>query len=171
MLYNYKGNIPKLNTPAFIAESAEIIGNVQIDEDVSIWFNTVIRGDVNFIKIGKKTNIQDNCVIHVSEKYPTIIGIGVTVGHSAIIHAAKVDDYCLVGMGTTVLDGVEIGRYSLIAAGSVVLQKLIIPEGMLVAGIPAKIVRTLTDDERKMLVESADNYLIYAKSYYNLKKI
>ncbi|MBU2636577.1 MAG: gamma carbonic anhydrase family protein, partial [Bacteroidetes bacterium] len=101
--------------PAFIAESAEIIGDIQIDEDASVWFNTVIRGDVNSIKIGKKTNIQDGCVIHVSEQFPTIIGEGVTVGHGVIIHAATVNDYCLIGMGSRILDGAEIGKYSLVA--------------------------------------------------------
>lgn len=154
--------------PAFIAESAEIIGDIQIDEDASVWFNTVIRGDVNSIKIGKKTNIQDGCVIHVSEQFPTIIGEGVTVGHGVIIHAATVNDYCLIGMGSRILDGAEIGKYSLVAAGSVVLQNVRIPEGVLVAGMPAKILRPLTDDERKALIESANNYVNYAKSFQHL---
>ncbi|MFH2004672.1 MAG: gamma carbonic anhydrase family protein [Bacteroidota bacterium] len=154
--------------PAFIAESAEIIGDIQIDEDASVWFNTVIRGDVNSIKIGKKTNIQDGCVIHVSEQFPTIIGEGVTVGHGVIIHAATVNDYCLIGMGSRILDGAEIGKYSLVAAGSVVLQNVRIPEGVLVAGMPAKILRPLTDDERKALIESANNYVNYARSFQHL---
>lgn len=154
--------------PAFIAESAEIIGDIQIDEDASVWFNTVIRGDVNSIKIGKKTNIQDGCVIHVSEQFPTIIGEGVTVGHGVIIHAATVNDYCLIGMGSRILDGAEIGKYSLVAAGSVVLQNVRIPEGVLVAGMPAKILRPLTDNERKALIESANNYVNYARSFQHL---
>ncbi|MDI6779340.1 MAG: gamma carbonic anhydrase family protein [Bacteroidota bacterium] len=168
MIYTYNSRKPKITMPAFIAESAEIIGDIQIDEDASVWFNTVIRGDVNSIKIGKKTNIQDGCVIHVSEQFPTIIGEGVTVGHGVIIHAATVNDYCLIGMGSRILDGAEIGKYSLVAAGSVVLQNVRIPEGVLVAGMPAKILRSLTDDERKALIESANNYVNYAKSFQHL---
>ncbi len=168
MIYIYNNIKPIITKPAFIAESAEIIGDVQIGVDASVWFNAVIRGDVNFIKISSKTNIQDSSVIHVSEKFPTLIGEGVTVGHSAIIHAATVKDYCLIGMGARILDGVEIGSFSLIAAGSVVLQNVKIPEGVLVAGMPAKILRPLTDDEQQALKESANNYVNYAKSFQNL---
>lgn len=171
MIYAINNFVPKINQAAFIANSADIIGDVQIDEDVSVWFNAVIRADLNFIKIGQKTNIQDSCIIHVTEQHPTIIGQGVTIGHSAIIHAATIEDNSLIGMSSTILDGAVIGKYSLVAAGSVVLQKALIPEGSLVIGSPAKVKRLLTDEERQLLVESAVNYVKYAKSFQHLVKL
>ncbi len=165
MIHKYQNKIPKLISPSFTAESAEIIGDVLIMEDASIWFNAVVRGDVNSILIGKGTNIQDGAIIHVSEVLPTIIGERVTVGHRAILHACTVGNYSLIGMGSCILDGAIIGEYTLVAAGSVVLQNKKIPDGSLVAGVPAKVMRELRDDEKKMLEESATNYIAYAKSY------
>lgn len=165
MIHEYQDKIPKLISPSFIADSAEIIGEVLIEEDASIWFTAVIRGDVNSIAIGKGTNIQDGAIIHVSETIPTIIGEGVTVGHRAILHACSVGNYSLIGMGSCILDGAIIGDYTLVAAGSVVLQNMKIPDGSLVAGVPAKIIRQLREDEKKMLEESAKNYIAYAKTY------
>ncbi|MDI6802523.1 MAG: gamma carbonic anhydrase family protein [Bacteroidota bacterium] len=165
MIHKYQNKIPKLISPSFTADSAEIIGDVLIMEDASIWFNAVIRGDINSISIGKGTNIQDGAIIHVSEVLPTIIGEGVTVGHRAILHACSVGNYSLIGMGSCILDGSVIGNYTLVAAGSVVLQNMKIPDGSLVAGVPAKVMRQLRNDEKNMLEESARNYIIYAKSY------
>jgi carbonic anhydrase/acetyltransferase-like protein (isoleucine patch superfamily) len=162
----YQGITPKIHPSVFVADGAQIIGDVEIGKDASVWFNTVIRGDVHYIRIGVRTNIQDNTVVHVTnKKFPTEIGSNVTVGHSAVIHACTIRDYCLIGMGAIVLDGAEIGPYSLIAAGAVVTMGTIIPEGMLAAGIPAKIVRPLTTDEKQSLVQSAQNYIDYVATY------
>jgi carbonic anhydrase/acetyltransferase-like protein (isoleucine patch superfamily) len=157
---------PKVHSSVFIADGARIIGDVEIGRDSSVWFNTVIRGDVHYIRIGERTNVQDNTVIHVThKKYPTIVGSNVTIGHSAVIHACTISDYCLIGMGAIVLDGAVVGRSSLVAAGAVVPMRMEIPEGVLAAGIPARIVRSLSDEEKASLVQSAQNYVDYVASY------
>jgi carbonic anhydrase/acetyltransferase-like protein (isoleucine patch superfamily) len=165
-IITYKGITPTIDPSVFIADGVHIIGDVVIGKDSSVWFNTVIRGDVNFIRIGERTNIQDNTVIHVTNKrFPTHIGSNVTVGHSAVIHACTINDYSLIGMGAVVLDDAKIGPYSLIAAGAVVTMGMSVPEGMLVAGVPARIVRPLSADERKFLEQSAQNYVDYVAAY------
>lgn len=171
MIYSYKDKIPKIIQPAFIADSADIIGDVEIGEDASVWFNAVIRGDVNAIKIGARTNIQDGSVLHVSESLVLTVGEGVTVGHNVVLHACTVGDDSLLGMGSIILDGAVIGKSVLVAAGSVVLQNVIFPDGVLVAGIPAKIIRPLTSEECKQLKDSAHNYILYAKSFQNIKRV
>ncbi len=162
----YAGVSPKLHPSVFVAEGAHVIGDVEIEKDSSIWFNAVIRGDVNFIRIGERTNIQDASVLHVTHKrYPLIIGSNVTVGHSAVVHAATVNDFSLIGMGAVILDNACVGPYSLVAAGAVVVSNSIIPEGVLAAGVPAKVVRPLTGEERQFLIQSARNYVEYVASY------
>ncbi len=162
----YKGITPKIHPSVFIADGAHIIGDVEIDKDSSVWFNTVIRGDVHYIRIGERSNIQDNVVVHVtSKKFPTNIGSNVTIGHNAVIHACTINDYCLIGMGAVILDGAAVGPYALVAAGAVVTMGMNIPEGTLAAGVPAKIIRTLTDEERHSLAQSAQNYVDYVASY------
>jgi gamma-carbonic anhydrase len=162
----FKGMYPELDPSVFIADGGRIIGDVKMEKDCSVWFNTVVRGDVNYIRIGERTNIQDNAVIHVThKKFPCIIGANVTVGHSAVIHAATIYDYCLIGMGAVVLDDAKVGPFSLVAAGAVVLGGTVIPEGTLVAGTPAKVIRTLTDEERAMLRQSAQNYVDYVAAF------
>ena len=149
-IITYKGITPTIDPSVFIADGVHIIGDVEIGKDSSVWYNTVIRGDVNYIRIGERTNIQDNTVVHVTnKKFPTHIGSNVTIGHSAVIHACTINDYSLIGMGAVVLDDANVGPFALVAAGAVVTMGMVIPEGMLAAGVPAKIVRTLTDDERK----------------------
>ena len=166
MILPYKGTRPRIHPSVFIAEGAQIIGDVEIGKDSSVWFNTVIRGDVHYIRIGERTNIQDNSVLHVTYKtYPLIIGSDVTVGHGAVLHAATLKDCCLIGMGATVLDNATIGSYSLVAAGSLVLEQFEVPEGALVAGVPARVKRMLTPEERQQIAESASNYIEYVKSY------
>lgn len=150
----------------FMAEGAHVIGDVEIGKDSSIWFNAVVRGDVNFIRIGERTNIQDSSVLHVThKKYPLIIGSNVTVGHSAVVHAATVYDFCLIGMGAIILDNARVGPYALVAAGAVVAGDAVIPEGTLAAGVPAKVVRPLTEEERQSLIRSAQNYVEYVAAY------
>jgi carbonic anhydrase/acetyltransferase-like protein (isoleucine patch superfamily) len=162
----FAGVIPKLHPSVFVAEGARVIGDVEIEKNSSVWFNAVIRGDVNFIRIGEQTNIQDASVLHVTHKrYPLIIGSNVTVGHSAVVHAATVHDFSLIGMGAIILDNACVGPYSLVAAGAVVVGNSIIPEGMLAAGVPARVVRPLTEEERQFLIQSARNYVDYVASY------
>jgi gamma-carbonic anhydrase len=150
----------------FIAEGARVIGDVEVGKDSSIWFNTVVRGDVHFISIGDRTNIQDNCVLHVThKKYPLRIGSNVTVGHSAVLHGCTIEDFCLVGMGAIVLDNALVHSRSFIAAGALVQENFEVPEGTLVAGIPAKVKRPLTSEETTFLERSAQNYVDYVKTY------
>ena len=166
MIHTYRGIKPKIHPSVFIAEGAQIVGDVEIGKDSSVWFNTVIRGDVHFIRIGERTNVQDNSVLHVThETYPLVIGSDVTVGHGAILHAATLKDCCLIGMGATVLDGATIGSFSLIAAGALVLEHFEVPEGVLVAGVPASVKRMLTNEEREQIAQSARNYVKYVITY------
>ena len=166
MLLSHHGVTPELGPSVFVAAGAVIIGDVKIGKESSIWFNAVVRGDVNYIRIGERTNIQDGAILHVTHNvYPLLIGSNVTVGHGVILHGARVEDFTLVGMGATVLDNARIGSYSLIAAGSLVPENAVIPEGVLVAGVPAKIKRSLNDDERRRIAESAAHYVEYVREY------
>lgn len=160
---NFKGKYPKIDEDVFIAPGVKLIGDVRLKKFSNIWYNSVLRGDINFIEIGEYTNIQDLCLVHVTKELPTIIGNYVTVGHSAVIHACTIKDNVLIGMKAVILDGSEISENSLIAAGSVVTPNSKIPSGVLVAGIPAKVIRELKDDEIKMIKQSALNYAEYAK--------
>lgn len=140
MLIPYQGKMPNVHDSVFVADGAKIIGDVEIGKESSVWFNTVIRGDVHFIRIGERTNIQNNCVLHVThEKFPLQIGSNITVGHGAIVHGATVGDHCLIGMGSRILDNAKLGAFCLVAAGAVVLEGSDVPEGMLVAGVPARV--------------------------------
>ena len=166
MLIPYRGKMPNVHDSVFVADGAKIIGDVEIGKESSVWFNTVIRGDVHFIRIGERTNIQDNCVLHVThKKFPLQIGSNITVGHGAIVHGATVGDHCLIGMGSRILDNSKLGAFCLVAAGAVVLEGFDVPEGMLVAGVPARIKRPLTAEERQQLIRSAQNYVDYMRTY------
>lgn len=164
--YPYNGISPTVHDSVFLAEGAIVIGDVVIGEGSSVWFNTVIRGDVHFIRIGERTNIQDGCVLHVtSNQYPLKIGSSVTVGHGAILHGCSVGDYTLIGMGARVLDDARVGQYCIVAAGTLVLEGSEIPDGSLVAGVPGRVRRTLTAAEKDRVAHSAERYLEYAKTY------
>jgi carbonic anhydrase/acetyltransferase-like protein (isoleucine patch superfamily) len=168
LLLAYGGAEPRLADSVFVATGAWIIGDVVVGENSSIWFNAVLRGDVNWIRIGARTNIQDNSVLHVTHGVHALsVGSDVTVGHRAILHGCTIEDGCLIGMGAIVLDGARVRKNSMIAAGSVVLEGFEVPEGMLAAGAPATIKRALTDTEREDLWRSAKNYVDYAKSYHS----
>ena len=139
---------------------------MEIGKESSVWFNAVIRGDVNSIRIGDKTNIQDNCVLHVThKKFALKIGSQVTVGHSAVLHGCTIGDSCLIGMGAIVLDNAVVQSRSLVAAGALVPEGFNVPEGMLVAGIPATVKRRLTSEEGRFLDMSAQNYITYVQTY------
>lgn len=147
MLQSFNGHHPKLAKTSFVAPGAYLIGNVELDEGVSIWYNTVLRGDVDVIKIGKQTNVQDLCVLHQDAGYPLIIGERATVGHKCILHGCIIGDGALVGMGSTVLNGAKIGECALIGAGSLVPAGKVIPPRTLAMGVPVKIIRELTQAE------------------------
>ena len=165
MIHAFNGVSPTVQKSAFIVESAEMIGNVFIGNDSSVWYHTVLRGDINAIRIGTRTNIQDGCLLHVRKEYPLVIGSDVTVGHGAILHACRIDDHCLIGMGSIVLDNAHIKPYTIVAAGTVVRTDAEFGEGVLVAGVPGKVVRTLSGEERTMIEESAQHYVEYAHMY------
>lgn len=157
---------PKIHGSVLIAPGAHVRGDVEIGEDSSVWFNSVIRGDVNFIRIGKRTNIQDLSMVHVSyKKSPCVVGDDVTVGHSVILHACTIGSSTLVGMGSCVLDDAELGDFVLLGAGSLVTVGQKIPSGMKAFGRPAKVVGPISDEERKFLGWSAQHYVNLAKTY------
>ncbi|MEP7145813.1 MAG: gamma carbonic anhydrase family protein [bacterium] len=166
MLLKYKDKFPVIDGSVFIAGTAVIIGDVCLERYSSVWFNSVIRGDVNFIRIGERTNIQDGCVLHVTHnKYSLTIGADVTIGHNATVHGCVIKDDVLIGMGAVILDNALVNSNSVIAAGSVVRENFTVPQGVLAAGVPAKIIRDLSDVEIKNVRQSALNYAEYAKEW------
>ena len=166
MLLKYKDKFPVIEGSVFVSDTAIVIGDVIIEKFSSVWFNTVIRGDVNYIRIGESTNIQDGCVLHVTHnKYSLIIGSEVTIGHNATVHGCVVKDAVLIGMGAVILDNALINSNSIVAAGSLVKENFIVPEGVLAAGVPAKIMRDLNETEIKKIKQSARNYVEYAKEW------
>lgn len=171
MLYTIKGKKPKVHKNAFVAENAYLVGDVTIEEDVSIWFGAVVRGDENPIFIGRGTNIQDNVTVHVSPVYSTYIGEDVNIGHNAIVHACTVGKRCLIGIGSVILDGAAIGEGTLIGAGSVVGLGKKIPAGVLCVGSPAKVIRELTEEEKAYMMENAEHYVKVSKEYLSEQKI
>jgi carbonic anhydrase/acetyltransferase-like protein (isoleucine patch superfamily) len=165
-IYPFQGITPDIHPSCFLAGGSRVIGNVTLEENVSIWFNVVVRGDVERIVIKKNTNVQDNVVIHVTHfKNPTFIGENVTIGHAAVIHGCTIQDGALVGMNSVVLDRAVIGKGALVAAGSVVTPGTVVPDGMLAAGIPARVIRPLTDRDKEMVAEGATNYMMYVEHY------
>jgi carbonic anhydrase/acetyltransferase-like protein (isoleucine patch superfamily) len=158
-----KDKIPSWGSDCFIAENATIVGDVVMGDNCSVWFSAVIRGDVNYIKIGNNTNIQDGAVIHATYlTAPTNIGNHVSIGHNALVHGCTLQDHTLVGMGAIVMDHAMVEEYVIIGAGSVVLEKTICESGYLYAGTPAKKIKPLTDEQRAMLDRLPNNYIMYA---------
>ena len=165
-LYPHKFKTPQIHASAMILPSAQVMGDVHIGAESSVWFHSVIRGDVNFIRIGEKTNIQDGSIIHVSyRKSPTNIGNCVTVGHSVTLHACTLRDFVLVGMGSVVLDDAELGEFVLLGAGSLVTPGTKIPAYSKAFGRPAKVVSKLTEAEIESIRWNADHYVKLAASY------
>jgi carbonic anhydrase/acetyltransferase-like protein (isoleucine patch superfamily) len=166
MIRTYKGIAPQIARTAFIEASAQIIGDVQIGEHSSVWFNCVLRGDVQFIRVGANTNIQDGTIIHVSNRrFPSVIGNAVTVGHGVVLHGCTVNDRVLVGIGSIILDNVTIGEESLIAAGSLLTPGTVIPARSLVMGSPAKVRREVTDEEIARINENWQHYIELKNNY------
>ena len=162
-LKKYLNSDPKIDPSVYIAEGAIEIGAVNLKKNVNIWHSAVLRGDINTISIDEGSNIQDGSVVHLADDFGVSIGKFVTVGHSAVIHACIIDDECLVGMNATILDGANIGKHSIIGANTLVTKGSHIPEGSLVLGSPAKIVRTLSEKERFSLKAWAEKYIIAAR--------
>jgi len=169
MLIAYDGKAPQVDPSAIIQSSAQLVGDVRVGCQSSVWFNVVIRADVHFIRIGERTNVQDNSTIHVTTgRWPTIIGSDVTVGHGVILHGCTVGDRCLIGIGAIVLDGCEIGNDCLVGAGSLLTPGTSVPPGHLALGSPAKVVRSLRDDEIANVRRSALTYVAHAEHYRSL---
>jgi carbonic anhydrase/acetyltransferase-like protein (isoleucine patch superfamily) len=164
------GERPQIHPSAFIAAGAVVLGGVTVGEQASIWFGCVLRGDINRIVVGPRSNLQDGTIVHVSDDFPAIIGAGVSVGHRAIIHACEIGDETLVGMGAIVMDGARIGPRSLIAAGALVTKGMQVPEGSLVMGSPAKVVRSLSQEERRANAALAAKYVEVAARYRALPR-
>jgi len=166
MIRAYQGIGPKIPDDAFVEDSAIVIGDVELGALCSVWFNAVIRGDVNYVRIGERTNIQDSCVVHVTkDKWPTFIGKGTTVGHRAVLHGCTVGDNCLVGMGSIILDGAEIGDNCIVAAGALVPPGMKVSSRTLVRGVPAKPGRELTEEDVQGTVEQGKEYLELLREY------
>lgn len=165
MFYRYKNYTPKIDNSVFVAENAIIVGNVEVGSKSSIWYNVVLRGDEDLIKVGSETSIQENTVCHLYEGYPLIIGNRVTVGHNAVIHGCTINDGVLIGMGSTVLDGATIGENSIIGANSLVPPGVEVPANSLFLGSPGKVVRELGDKDYDLLKLSIDAYVKKADEF------
>ena len=165
MKLQFNGVAPSINENAYVSESVDIIGDVKVEENVSIWFGTRLRADMNKIVIGANSNIQENAVVHVDIESPVIIGENVTIGHSAIIHGCNISNNVLVGMGSIILNNAKISKNSIVGAGALVTQSKEFEEGVLILGNPAKAVRKLSEEEIKSIKRSADNYVALSKKY------
>ena len=162
----YDGKSPRIAPSAFLAEGSVVVGDVEIGDRSSLWFGTVVRGDVNHVRIGARTNVQDLTVVHVTSRtHPTVIGDDVTVGHRAVLHGCTIKDRCLVGIGAIVMDGAVVGPDAMVGAGALVPPGMLVPPGTLVLGAPAKVKRQLTADEIAFFRTSAASYAGYAARY------
>ena len=167
MLRAYKGITPAIALSAYVDDSAQVIGDVHVGEESSIWMNAVVRGDVNLIRIGHRTNIQDGTVVHVmrNPSHPTSLGDDITVGHGAIVHGCTIGNACLIGMGAILLNGVLVGEGSIVAAGTLLPEGAVVPPRSLVMGSPGKVRRSITDQEFEFILQSAQNYVSYRLDY------
>lgn len=165
MITSFEGKKPKISEKAYVAPGVVIIGEVEIGAEASIWFNSVLRADINAIQIGEKTNIQDGCMLHVTKRHALTVGARVTVGHGAILHACSIGDDCLIAMGAIVLDGAVVESDCLVGAGAVVPPGMIVKSGSLVLGSPAKVVRQLTADDKERIHKGWENYIDYSRRF------
>ena len=166
MLRAFRGIMPTVATSAFVDETAAVIGDVEIGSESSVWFNAVIRGDVHYIRIGHRTNIQDLSLLHVThDTYPLILGDDVTIGHHVVLHGCTIKDRVLVGMGAVIMDGVVIEEDCIVGAGALITERTQVPPKSLILGSPARVKRVLTETEFAWIKESAQNYLRYARYY------
>lgn len=167
-LSRYLNFTPTLGERVFVADGAKVIGRAELADHVNIWFNSVVRADVNFIKIGKNTNVQDLCMLHVTELNSLTLGENTSLGHSVVLHGCKVGNGCLIGMGAIILDGAEIGDHSLVAAGSLVTPGKKFPPGSLIKGRPAVVERPLTPEEIQNISNHYQSYVTYKEQYLRM---
>lgn len=166
MLRPYRGILPRVHQTAFIDDSAQVVGDVEVGEESSIWMCVVIRGDVHRIRIGRRSNVQDGTIVHVmKDTHPTVIGDNVTIGHAAVVHGCTIEDRCLVGMGAILLNGVTVGTGSIVAAGTLLPEGTQVPPRSLVMGSPGKVRRTLSDEDLDEIQMYADRYVAYRLDY------
>jgi carbonic anhydrase/acetyltransferase-like protein (isoleucine patch superfamily) len=166
MIRSYQGKTPVVPASCYVDLSAQLIGDVELGERASVWMNAVLRGDVNSIRLGARSNVQDCAVLHgMRYVYPVIVGEMVTIGHNATVHGCVLEDAVLVGIGAVILNNARVGEGSIIAAGAVIPEQMVIPANSLVAGVPGKIKKTLGDEDRKMILKYAQNYLDYTEIY------
>jgi carbonic anhydrase/acetyltransferase-like protein (isoleucine patch superfamily) len=166
MIRPHRGRLPRVHPTAFIDDSAQVIGDVEIGEDSSVWMCVAVRGDVNWIRIGRRTNVQDGSVVHgMLGTHPTIIGDEVTVGHGALVHGCTIENRCLIGMGVILLNGSHVGTESIVAAGTLLVENMQVPPRSLVMGSPGKVKRSLTDEEVASIQRYADRYVGYRVDY------
>ena len=171
-LYEYRGKRPRIAADAWVAPTASVIGDVEIASGASVWFGATLRGDMSHIRIGPRTSVQDNCVIHTEQDGPTLIGADVTLGHGAIVHNSVVGDNVLIGMGAVLVGGVRVGAGAVIAAGAVLLDGMDVPEAKVVVGVPARVIRDARPDDARWTVHAAAHYVELSRWYReNLREV
>ncbi|MGZ5155983.1 MAG: gamma carbonic anhydrase family protein [Caldimonas sp.] len=164
-LYRLDDRVPRVHPTAWVADSATVLGDVELEEDTSVWFGAVLRGDTELLRIGRRSNVQDGSVVHADAGLPVAIGDGVTIGHLVMLHGCTIGDGSLIGIGSVILNGARIGRHCLVGARSLVTEGKTFPDGSLVKGSPAVVVRTLSAEEIENLRRSAENYVENARRF------
>ncbi len=165
MIYDFEKNVPEIHPEAWVASNATIIGKVKLEKNSSIWFNAVLRGDIELIKIGENSNIQDGSVLHTDPGYPLTLGKGVTVGHLVMLHGCQISDNSLIGIGSIILNNAKIGKNCIIGANTLITENKIIPDNSLVVGSPGRVLRKITDEEIKSIIENGQHYVKNSKKY------
>lgn len=169
-LARFLGRAPEVKSAAFVAPNATVLGDVTLGPDSSVWYGCVLRGDINAIVIGEGSNVQDGTIVHLADDYGVRVGRHTTIGHAAIIHACDIGDECLVGMGATILDGARIGDHCIVGANALVTQRFVAPPGSMILGAPAKVVRSLTEEEQRGLRRWAEKYVQVARAHAAAKR-
>ena len=165
MIYDFEKNVPEVHPEAWVASNASIIGKVKLEKNSSIWFNAVLRGDIELIKIGEGSNIQDGSVLHTDPGYPLTVGKRVTVGHMVMLHGCQISDHALIGIGSIILNNAKIGKNCIIGANTLITENKVIPDNSLVVGSPGRVLRKVTDEEIKAVLENGKHYVDFSKKY------
>ncbi len=165
MVKSFLEKSPETEDAAFVAENAVVIGNAVLKSGSSVWFGAVVRADSERIEIGMNSNIQDNCTVHCSKGFPTVIGDNVTVGHNAVVHGCSIDDNCLIGMNSTIMNGAKIGKNCVVGAGALVTENKVFPDNSLIIGVPARAVKTISESDARLILDNAEEYRNAAEIY------